>query len=152
MHRGSALIALVLAVAALSGGGRCQVDDPPWTLEHELDLLTPDLARSLSVPCSGYAHVFRRDRHGDRELLAALRVSRTQACTQGVLAAACGRDAEAHDDASEWDARVERLQVRVFLVNTCVVCLATQQTRVRVFLPDVASRHLSARRHPDVHG
>ena len=106
-------IALLLAlVAALCGCVGCEAPaDPPWTLEHELGLLSTETARLLSVPCSSYAHTFRRDRYSATELLAAVRVARIQACSQGA-STECGSPAEALDDASDWDNLVERLQAR----------------------------------------
>ena len=106
-------IALLLAVvAALCGCVWCQAPaDPPWTLEHELGVLGTETARLLSVPCSSYAHTFRRDRHSATDLLAAVRVGRVQACSQGA-STECGAPAEALDDACDWDGLVGRLQAR----------------------------------------
>ena len=106
-------IALLFAVvAALCGCIGCEAPaDPPWTLEHELGLLSTETARLLSVPCSSYAHTFRRDRYSATELLAAVRVARIQACSQGA-STECGAPAEALDDASDWDNLVGRLQAR----------------------------------------
>jgi hypothetical protein len=113
--RAMRIIALLLAVVAavLCGCVGCEAPaDLAWTLEHQLSLLSTQTARLLSVPCSSYAHTFRRDRYSATELLAAVRVARVQACSQGTLFAECGSPAEALDDASDWDNLVGRLQAR----------------------------------------
>jgi len=116
-RRGCALLVLLLAAAL--DCRHCQSDEAvrELSLSEEVERVSPDLARLLTVPCGGYAHVFRRDRHGERELLAALRVSRVQACaTDSVFGVQCGCAADAQDEEADWDVRVERLQVR-----SCVV-------------------------------
>ena len=91
--------------------------------------------------------MFRRDRHGERELLAALRVSRVQACaTDSFFGVQCGPAADAQDEEADWDARVERLQVR-----SCVVFRHKREFRdvkASFLVPDAVARAVSAGCYP----
>jgi hypothetical protein len=151
------IIALLLAVVAavLCGCVGCEAPaepQPPWTLEHELSLLSTQTARLLSVPCSSYAHTFRRGRYSATELLAAVRVARIQACSQGTLFAECGSPAEALDDASDWDNLVGRLQARgvstVVRAQPAVVLVLIPPGRCLLLLPGCAARAVPTRRCP----
>jgi hypothetical protein len=116
--------ALLLAAAACGGAAAGAADDAvvhteTWSPLTEAELLSKPLASLVTAPCGAYAYAFRAERESARELLAALRVARYEACAvhvgsqpQHCDALHALRPGPADGDAAAWTDRVAALQAR----------------------------------------
>jgi hypothetical protein len=105
----------VLLAAACGCSAGADASAETWSPLTEAEQLSKPLASLVSAPCGAYAYAFRAERESSRELLAALRVARYEACATGVGSQHCDalnglRPGPEDGAAAAWTPRVAALQ------------------------------------------